>query len=117
MWGEASKFASSRLVVLQKCATRLISNTHYLAHTNPLFNQFQLLKLNHIYTFQLLVFMYRTKHDLLPPACTYATLNTTNCSYNLRKGREFTSVPFRTIMRKKHLTYSGPYPGKLYLTI
>ena len=70
LWGGASKFASSRLVVLQKRAIRLISNTHYLAHTNPLFNRFQLLKLNDIYTFQLLVFMYPTKHDLLPSACT-----------------------------------------------
>ena len=38
-----------------------------------------------------------------------ATLNTTNCTYNFRKRREFTSVPLRTVMRKKHITFSGPY--------
>jgi len=32
VWGSASKFATKRLVVLQKRAVRLISKSHYLAH-------------------------------------------------------------------------------------
>ena len=109
VWGGANKFALSRLLLLQKRALRIISKSYYLAHTDPLFKNFKLLKLDDVLAFQLTVFMYRTKHSLLPHSCTYATFNTSTCPYNLRKRKDFTFHPFRTMLRKKHVTHAGPY--------
>ena len=106
---EVSQISSSRLVVLQKHVICFISNSYFLAHTSPLFIQLQLRKLDDVHTFQLVVFMYRTKHDLLPPTCSYAIVNTSSGPYNLRKRRDFQSTPFRTLIRKKHITHAGPY--------
>ena len=66
-------------------------------------------KLNDLYTFQLSIFMYQTKHDLIPRTCTYATLNNDPCLYNLRKWRDFTSARFRTTTHEKHVTHAGNY--------
>jgi len=87
----------------------LISKSHYLAHTNPLFNNMMILKFYDLHTFQLLVFMYQTKHDLLPRSCLYSIPNISTGPYDFRKHRDFLSASYRTAMRKKHVSHAGPY--------
>jgi len=106
--GSASKIATKRLVVLQKHAVHLISKSHYLAHTNPLFYNLMILKFDDVHTFQLLVFMYQTKHDILPRTCLYSIPNTSIAPYNIRKHRDFISTSWPTAMRKKHVSHAGP---------
>ena len=49
-----------------KKAVRIVNKSARRAHTDPLFNKFQLLKLKQIRQFQILGFMYKFIHGLLP---------------------------------------------------
>ena len=55
-----------RLEKVQKKVLRLITNSKYIAHTNPLFCQLNLLKIKDIFKLRLLKFYYKLTCDLLP---------------------------------------------------
>lgn len=63
IWGSSTK----RLFKIQKKAVRIISNSAYLSHTDPLFKELEILKLNDLYTLNILKFLYKLKNDMLPP--------------------------------------------------
>ena len=109
VWGGAGKSVLSRLIILQKRALRIITHSDYCAHTNPIFIQLQLLKLSDLHLFQLCVFMYKTKHHLLPRTCIFNTVNSATGPYNLRKRKDFAVTFFRTNVRKRHIINAGPY--------
>ena len=52
--------------ILQKKAIRIITQSHYLAHTDPLFSKLKLLKLDDLYKHQLGIYMYKSTKGLLP---------------------------------------------------
>jgi len=108
LWGGASKFALSRLIVLQKRALRIITHSNYRAHTFPLFLQTNILPLSHIHTFQLSIFMYKSGYNILPLSCVY-TIKSKNCRFNFRKKRNFVDSYFHTNMRKNHVAIAGPW--------
>ena len=62
-WG----FTCNRVFKLQKRAIRILCNAKYNAHTEPLFKQLYLLKLDDIFNMQCLKFWYRYSNKLLPP--------------------------------------------------
>ena len=61
-WG----YKCDRIVKLQKKAVRIISLSKYNAHTEPIFKNLRLLKVNDILKQQELKFYYKFKHGLLP---------------------------------------------------
>ena len=61
-WG----IAATRLEKLQKKAIRLIRNSKYIAHTNPLFKRLQLLKIVDTFKLRALNFYYNLYNGLLP---------------------------------------------------
>ena len=61
-WG----IAATRLEKLQMKAIRLITNSKYIAHTNPLFKRLQLLKIVDIFKLRVLKFYYNLYNGLLP---------------------------------------------------
>ena len=61
-WG----FSNSRISKLQKRAVRTICKEKYNAHTDPLFKNLSLLKVQDIFVLQCAKFYYRYKHDELP---------------------------------------------------
>ena len=61
-WG----IVATRLEKLQKKAIRLITNSKYIAHTNPLFKRLQLLKFVDIFKLRDLKFYYNLYNGLLP---------------------------------------------------
>ena len=52
IWTAASESLLNKLQVLQKKAVRIVNKSALRAHTDPLFNKFQLLKLKQIRHFQ-----------------------------------------------------------------
>lgn len=62
IWG----FNNSRLFKIQKKAIRIISNSKYNAHTDPLFKNFNFLKLQDLFYLSLLKLYYKYRHDNLP---------------------------------------------------
>ena len=63
-WGSAS--AIKTIFMLQKRAIRAISYTGYNAHTEPLFKFYNVLKVEDIYNYRLLVLYYNLKHKNVP---------------------------------------------------
>ena len=63
-WGSAS--AVKTIFTIQKRAIRAISSAGYNAHTEPLFKFFNVLKVEDIYNYRLLVLYYNLKHKNVP---------------------------------------------------
>ena len=59
-WGKASRQTLNPLIVLQKRAVRIITESEYLAHTSPLFKSLAVLKLDDIHHHAVLVHMHKT---------------------------------------------------------
>ena len=54
------------LHILQKKAIRLISNSNFISHTEPIFKRLKLLKITDIFTLAVWKFYYKLMNDLLP---------------------------------------------------
>ena len=61
-WG----FESNRIIKLQKKALRIITSSNYISHTEPLYKQLSLLKVDEILKLQQLKFYYKYLHNDLP---------------------------------------------------
>ena len=66
LWGNASKEYLTKIFKLQKRALRIISNSSYLCHTKPLFENYNTLNIFELYNKELGIFMYKYKTGLLP---------------------------------------------------
>ena len=58
-WGKTYETHLKQLKILQKRMIRFMTDSDYLAHTDPLFYQLKLLKLDDIYTYFLCIYMFR----------------------------------------------------------
>ena len=64
IWGGAYNSVLQPLYILQKKAIRLISNSHYLEHTAPLFKSLELLNIYQIFKFNCLLLIHKcTKNN------------------------------------------------------
>ena len=109
IWGGASQVALSRLIVLQKRAVRLITNSEYRAPSSPLFVRLSILKLPDLYKMQILLYMYKFKFNLLPESCSRHVTHAINDQhYNFRRVNEFQLVKFRSEIRKRSTAVVGP---------
>ena len=61
-WG----FKPGRLDKLQKRAVRIISNSEYNYHTDPIFKKWNLLKLKDLFELNVLKLIYKYKNNILP---------------------------------------------------
>ena len=85
IWGVAKEAVISKLIVLQKRAVRLCTNSIRKAHSEPLFVKLGLLKLSEINKYQTLLFMYKFRHSLLPlPCMNLVPISTTDKAYATR---------------------------------
>ena len=57
---------TNQIFKIQKKAIRIITNSKYNAHTNPLFKSLNLLKIQDIYNLNVLKFYFNYRHNLLP---------------------------------------------------
>lgn len=100
LWG----FRSDRIFKLQKRAVRVISLNKYNAHTEPIFKELELLKIEDIFNSCLLKFQYKLKNDTLPSYFSLMFDHTeTSHTYHTRNRNSFiipiprTSLSFYTI--------------------
>ena len=66
VWGCASQTQLNCLFLLQKKIIRIMSFSHYLAHTNPLFLSMEFLPLMKIFLYKVGLIMYKYSNNLLP---------------------------------------------------
>ena len=65
-WGSTIK-TGHKLHLLQKKALRLIVNSHYIAHTEPIFKKIHMVKIIDMFSIAVWKFYYKLMNDLLPP--------------------------------------------------
>ena len=66
VWGCASQTQVNCLLLLQKKIIRLLSFSHYLAHTNSLFLSMEVLPLKNFFLYKVGLIMYKHSNNLLP---------------------------------------------------
>ena len=65
-WGNCGLTKINSLLLLQKRALRVITNSRYLAPTDPLFFQLKTLKISDIHRLQTAIFMHKYTFNQLP---------------------------------------------------
>ena len=66
VWGHASNYLKKKIFISQKKALRYIDNAKRLAHSEPLFKKYSILKFKDLLEFNQAAFMYRYTYKLLP---------------------------------------------------
>ena len=64
-----------KILKIQKKYCRLITFSHFRAHSKPLFKQLSILNVYQIYKFQLGLFMFKQTNNLLPPSCSFSFIS------------------------------------------
>ena len=109
LWANSHVTDIRKLQLLQKKAIRIITSSHYIAHTDPLFSTKQLLKLDDLYKYQLGIFMHKVTHCQLPQHMSSMFLRTDNIhSHQLRNQNAYYIQQIRTNTRKSTINFSGP---------
>ena len=63
VWGNSNQSKLNSILILQKKALRICTHSNYLAHTNPIFHELNILKLHDIHTYQTSICMF--KHTVI----------------------------------------------------
>ena len=104
-WG----FNSDRILKLQKRAVRIITHSHFLAHTDNLFKSLKILKVDYIFKLHQLTFYHKFVNDNLP-ACLSDILIKQNTNLRSCHTSYFLKPPMRTNTEnaKKCIRHSIP---------
>ena len=77
IWGSACHSHILSLIKLQKRAVRIIKSAPYRAHTEPLFQELNILPFHKIFQYSVIIFMFKCFNNMLPPL--FAQLYLKNC--------------------------------------
>jgi hypothetical protein len=99
-----------KIIKIQKKAIRIMTNSAYNAHTNPLFKKHQILPYDLIIKQSQLTFMHTVAHNLAPSsfANTWITNADRDPELNLRNANDFYLPQPRTETFKKSTYYALP---------
>ena len=99
VWG----FHRNRITIIQKKAMRIITASGYISHTEPLFKQLNLLKVEHILTLQELKFYFKYNQGILPIYLQNFISNSKIHNHNTRKIRTLYTFKTKHEFAKKDL--------------
>ena len=108
IWGNACRTFLKRLFKIQKKAVRIIVNANFISHTNPLFKLLNIVKLNDLYNFTQLKFLYKLRNGMLPFYFKDfdVHINSHTHFYNTRNRFMLQSLKINHEFAKKCLRYS-----------
>ena len=102
LWGKASDFYLNQLIMLQKRLVRIITNSEFLAHTDPLFYNTKILKVKDIYTYLIAIKAYKNN--------IFNNFNYGEHAHNTRNRNRFAIPNYRRLqITERSLTYSIPH--------
>ena len=108
LWANSHVTNIRKLQLLPKKAIRIITSSHYIPHTDPLFSTTKHLKLDDLYKYQLGIFMHKITHRQLPQNMASMFLRTDNIhSHQLRNQNAYYIQQIRTNTRKSTINFSG----------
>ena len=109
LWANSHVTNIRKLQLLQMKAIRIITSSHNIVHTDPLFSTTTLLKLDDLYKYQFGIFMHKVTHCQLPQNMSSMFLRTDNIhSHQLRNQNSYYIQQIRTNTRKSTINFSGP---------
>ena len=109
VWGNCSITRINSLFLLQKRALRIVTNSNYLSHTEPIFYRLKTLKLQDIHTLQTGTFMYKYSNSLLPSLFQdIYTLNSNIHTYPTRRSTDYHLENPKIIIAQKSIRHHGP---------
>ena len=105
-WG----FHRNRITIIQKKAIRIITASSYISHTEPLFKQLNLLKVEDILTLQELKFYFKYNQGILPKYLQNWNFipNSKIHNHNTRKITTLHTFKTKHEFAKKHLNITCP---------
>ena len=106
-WGSAKPTFLYPLITLQKRITRILTDSSYYAHSDPLFSQLKMMKIKDLFLYHCQIFMYKTiKLDKYPNLRETINAMQSGHSYNMRHSNLIT--PYcRSDVCKQSLLYQG----------
>ena len=110
IWGKASNFLLEKLLKLQKRAIRIICNVHWQMHTQPLFTEKRIIKVNDLYTYQLALFTFKFVNNVFPLSfLNNIRINVNNLNNDNNCRQTIAQLPFcRTNLRKNTIVFQCP---------
>ena len=111
LWGATFKTHLTKLFRTQKKVVRAIVGATYNAHTNNIFYDLRILKLDDIYKINVSKFILAfMKHELPPPIMTLYTPAQNPQNYNTRQNMKFKIKPQirRTLQASQSIIHNGP---------
>ena len=106
--GKLSYNTHKKITIITEKAIRVITSSHYIAHTDPLFAMTKLIKLEDLYKYQLGIFMQKvthSQHRICHP-CSYVLIRYTVT--NSENKNAYYIQQIRTNTRKSTINFSGP---------
>lgn len=104
VWGMAAKSILTPLIIIQKRIVRIISDVNYNEHTDPLFKNLGVLKLNDVYLLESLKYV----HCQLNSQQTITFLRSSDVhNVNTRYNNQLRPPLPRTELSKRFISYSG----------
>jgi len=104
VWGETDE----RIAKLQKKAIRVVANTKFNAHTDPLFNRFGILKIHDDKKVQELALLYKIRKGKVPKYFSSGFISATQANHGHQtRNTQLLAYPrFRHEFMRKQLKYS-----------
>ena len=116
IWGKAANIYVSRIFLLQKRIIRIVCNSHFLAHTTPLFKQCKVLTIYNINLYCTGVFMFKYYKGLLPDIFADMFIKQIDIHDHYTRNNQCYALPYYKTQRKKNsLSYYGPYFWNEYI--
>ena len=97
IWGKTHAYLLNSLFLLQKRIVRNIAAAPFLAHTNPIFREFSILKLHDIFKYAVCCHMFKLKNTFVAPH-----------SVNTRSRNLPRTTYHRLTMTQQAVSFTGP---------
>src|SRR5260221_3476839 len=97
-----------KILKIQKKYCRIITFSHFQAHSGPLFISLNVLTIHNLYKFQVLIYMYKNHDNMLPNAIIQFQSNAAVHSHFTRNCNKLHVVYCRTKLYQKTLAHQGP---------
>ena len=108
-WGNATQTRLNKVLLLQKKVMGAICNAPYRAHTDELFRQKRILKINDLYRFHLFQFMYQLDRNNIPNDLKKKFIkNNSLHAYNTRQLNDYHLPKSKTVFSSKTVFFTGP---------
>ncbi len=109
LWGTTHKTYINKIRIMQKKAIRIISNSKYNDHTEPLFKELKVLKLDDIKNLKISKCMFALHEGILPsPLMTMFRSNHEIHQHNTRNKNNPHIEPRKTNRASNSLRHTGP---------